>query len=92
MIPSAAVIDLYLPSCPLIILRITPVKIEFIVTRIESDTIMESSDMSTKGCLPKKKSIWREIVPASLYPPPPSKSREQNSRELFLVSDPPPPP
>ena len=45
----------------------------------------------SKGCLPKKKLIWRDIVPTSVYPLPPFKSREQNRKDIFLPLDSPPP-
>ena len=49
------------------------------------------NQLRTKGCLQKKNSIWRDIVPTSHYPLPPFKSRDKNRRDIFWVLDPPPP-
>ena len=46
---------------------------------------------SFRDAFPKKKSIWRDIVPTSFYPLPPFKSRDKNRRDIFWDLDPPPP-
>ena len=45
----------------------------------------------SKGCLPKKNSIWRYIVPTSHYPLTPFKIRDKHRRDIFWALDPPPP-
>ena len=40
------------------------------------------NQLRTKGCLQKKNSIWRDIVPTSHY---------KNRRDIIWVLDPPPP-
>ena len=57
----------------------------------QSTATFFSVTISTKGCLPKKKSIWRDIVPTSCYPLPPFKSRDKNRRDILKVLEPPPP-
>ena len=63
-----------------------------IITRSSSQNLFVSKGKNdgnsiSKECLPKKKSMWREIVPTSLYPSPPSKVGNKIER-IFLVSDP----
>ena len=45
----------------------------------------------SKGCLQKKNSIWRYIVPTSHYPLTPFKIRDKHRRDIFWALDPPPP-
>ena len=44
-----------------------------------------------KGCLQKKNSIWRDIVPTSYHPLTPFKSRYKNRRDILKFISPSPP-
>ena len=54
-------------------------------------TMILCKNQISKGCLQKKNSIWRDILPTSYYPLTPFKSRDKNRRDIFWVLDPLPP-